>query len=36
MTPYQDIELGQNLLGSGLLPGGTKPLPEPTKITKID
>ena len=31
MTPYGDINLGQNLLEcNGLLPGGTKLLPEPT------
>ena len=31
VTPYDDKDLGQHWLssGNGLLPGGTKPLPEP-------
>ena len=29
VTPYGDIELCQHWLGNGLLPDGTKPLPEP-------
>ena len=29
VTPYSDIDLGQHWLRYGLLPEGTKPLPEP-------
>ena len=29
MTPYGNINLGQHCSGNGLLPDGTKPLPEP-------
>ena len=29
MTPYGDISLGQHCSGNGLMPDGTKPLPEP-------
>ena len=29
LTPYGDRDLGQNWLSNGLLPDGTKPLPEP-------
>ena len=28
-APYGNTELGQHWLSNGLLPGGTKPLPEP-------
>ena len=27
--PYGDIDLGQHRSGNGLVPSGTKPLPEP-------
>ena len=29
VTPYGDRDLGQHFSGNGLLPAGTKPLPEP-------
>ena len=29
VTPYGNRELGQHCSGNGLLPDGTKPLPEP-------
>ena len=33
MTPHDDIELVNIGSGGGLLPDGTKPLPEPTLIS---
>ena len=34
VTPYGGINLGQNWVGNGLLPDGTKPLPQPMLISQ--
>ena len=36
VTPYGDIDVGQNWLSKALLPDGIKPLPEPMWLIIID